>query len=450
MTLSAKPKTKYAKSGNVSIAYQVFGDGPLDLVYVPGWISHVEHMWEEPGYARFLARLAMFARVIIFDKRGTGLSDRDVGLPTLEERMDDVRAVMDAVGCERAAILGTSEGGNMSALFAATYPERTVALVVFGIFAKRLWSADYPWAPTPARREEWFKLLETDWGGIVDLPTLAPSRADDKAFAEWWATDLRLGASPSAAIALGRTNTEIDIRAILPAIRVPTLVLHRRSDADSKVEEGRYIAGQIPDAKLVELEGTDHLIFVGDVETVLDEIEEFLTGAHGSVELERILATILFTDIVGSTTQAAKLGDRRWQDLVHLHDRIVRQELARFRGREINTLGDGFVAAFDGPARAVRSALAIAAGVRQFGIEVRAGIHTGECEVSGNSLAGIALHIGARIAAMAGPGEVLVSHTVKDLVAGSGIVFVNRGIQPLRGVPGEWTLFAATSVERAS
>ena len=300
-----KPKTKYAKSGNVSIAYQVFGDGPLDLVYVPGWISHIEHGWEEPGYARFLARLATFARVIIFDKRGTGLSDRDTGLPTLEERMDDVRAVMDAVGSERAAILGTSEGGNMSALFAATYPERAVALVVFGIFAKRIWSADYPWAPKPAERERWFKLLETGWGGTVDLSTLAPTRANDEAFAEWWAAYLRLGASPSAALALGRSNTEIDIRAVLPAIRVPTLILHRRGDRDAKIEEGRYIAGRIPNAKLVELEGEDHLIFVGDVDTVLDEIEEFLTGARRSVELERVLATILFTDIVGSTSQAA-------------------------------------------------------------------------------------------------------------------------------------------------
>ena len=445
-----KPRTKYAKSGNVRIAYQVFGDGALDLVYVPGWISHVEHAWEEPGYARFLARLATFARVITFDKRGTGLSDHDSGLPTLEERMDDVRAVMDAVGSERAAILGTSEGGNMSALFAATYPERTVALVLFGIFAKRIWSADYPWAPKPAERERWFELIETEWGGTVDLSTLAPSRAGDEAFAEWWGAYLRLGASPGAALALGRSNTEIDIREVLTAIRVPTLVLHRRGDHDVKIEEARYIAARVPNAKLVELEGEDHLIFAGDVEAIIDEIEEFLTGARGSLEPQRVLATILFTDIVGSTSQAAKLGDRRWHDLLNLHDRTVRQELVRFRGREINTTGDGFVAAFDGPARAIRSALAIAAAVRQFGIDVRAGIHTGECEVSGTSLAGIALHIGARVAAIAGPGEVLVSHTVKDLVAGSGIVFANRGSHPLRGIPGEWTIFAATGAERAS
>lgn len=442
-----KPKTRYAKSGEVSIAYQVFGDGPLDLVYVPGWVSHVEHAWEEPGYARFLERLATFARVIVFDKRGTGLSDRDAGLPTLEERMDDVRAVMDAVGSERAAILGTSEGGNMSILFAATYPERTIALVVFGIFAKRIWSADYPWAPKPADREQWFKLLEADWGGVVDLSILAPSRVGDLTFVDWWATYLRLGASPSAALALGRTNTQIDVRAILPAIRVPTLVLHRRGDHDSKVEEGRYIAAHIPNAKLVELDGEDHLIFVGDVDAVLNEVEEFFTGARRSVEVDRILATIMFTDIVGSTSHAAKLGDRHWQDLLSLHDRTVRQEIGRFRGREINTMGDGFVAAFDGPARAIRSALAITAGVRQFGIEVRAGLHTGECEVRDESLTGIALHIGARISAMAGPGEVLVSHTVKDLVAGSGITFTERGSHPLRGVPGEWAIFAATGPE---
>ncbi len=438
-----KPRTRYAKSGNVNIAYQVFGDGARDLVYVPGWVTHVEYAWEEPSYARFLQRLASFARVIIFDKRGTGLSDRDTGLPTLEERMDDVRAVMDAVGSQRAAILGMSEGGNMSVLFAATYPQRTVALIIFGTFAKRIWSPDYPWAPTPEQREEWFKLIEQDWGGVVDLSTLCPSRATDPAFAEWWSTYLRLGASPSAALALGRTNTQIDTRAVLPAIRVPTLVLHRRGDRDANIEEGRYIAARIPNARFVELAGDDHLIFTGDSDTVVDEIEMFLTGMRRDPEIDRILATILYTDIVGSTTRAAEVGDRRWRDLLDRHHALVRDELRRFRGREVGIAGDGFVAAFDGPARAVRCAQAIVGSVRSLGLELRAGIHTGECEASGDTLAGIALHIGARVAAMAGPGEVLVSHTVKDLVAGAGISFDSRGTHVLRGVPGEWSIFAA-------
>src|SRR5262249_33001498 len=273
MGRAMKPKTRYAKNGSVSIAYQVFGQGPLDFVYVPGWISHVEYTWEHPAYAHFLERLGTFTRVIMFDKRGTGMSDRDVGFPTLEERMDDVRAVMDAVGSHRAALLGTSEGGNMSILFAATYPERVAALVVFSIFAKRIWSPDYPWAPTPEEREAWYRLLEQDWGGVTDLATLSPSSAADPAFAEWWATFLRMGASPGAALTLARTNTQIDIRPILPAVRVPTLVLHRRGDRDSRVEEGRYIAAQIPNAKLRELEGKDHLIFAGDVDGVVDEIE---------------------------------------------------------------------------------------------------------------------------------------------------------------------------------
>jgi class 3 adenylate cyclase len=445
-----KPKTRYAKNGAVSIAYQVFGQGSLDLVYVPGWISHVEYTWEQPAYAHFLERLGSFARVIMFDKRGTGLSDRDVGFPTLEERMDDVRAVMDAVGSQRAALLGTSEGGNMSVLFAATYPERVVALVVFAIFAKRIWSPDYPWAPTPEEREAWYRLLEQDWGGVTDLPVLAPSRATDLAFAEWWATFLRMGASPSAALTLARTNTQIDTRAILPAVRVPTLVLHRRGDRDSKVEEGRYIATQIPRAQLRELEGDDHLIFAGDVDGVVDEIEEFLTGVRPARDADRVLATILFTDIVDSTTRAAELGDQRWQELLGQHDRIVRQEIERLRGREMNTTGDGFIAAFDGPARAIRCALAATAAVQRLGLQIRAGIHTGECELHEGSLAGIALHICARISALAGPGEILVSRTVHDLVAGSGIGFADRGTRTLRGVPGEWPLLAVTGDRRAA
>ncbi|HZF36402.1 MAG TPA: adenylate/guanylate cyclase domain-containing protein [Candidatus Angelobacter sp.] len=444
-----KPKTRYAKNGGVSIAYQVFGQGPLDLVYVPGWISHVEYTWEQPACARLLERLSSFARVIMFDKRGTGLSDRDVGFPTLEERMDDVRAVMDTVGSERAALLGTSEGGNMSVLFAATYPERVVALVVFGIFAKRIWSPDYPWAPTPEQREGWYRLLEQDWGGVTDLATLAPSRAADPAFAEWWATFLRMGASPSAALTLARTNTQIDVRAVLPAVRVSTLVLHRRGDRDAKIEEGRYIAAQIPHAELRELEGEDHLIYAGDVDGVVDEIEEFLTGVRPARDADRVLATILFTDIVDSTVRAADLGDHRWQELLGQHHRIVRQEIERLRGREVNSTGDGFVATFDGPARAIRCALATAAAVQRLGLQIRAGIHTGECELREGALAGIALHICARISALAGPGEILVSRTVHDLVAGAGIGFADRGVRTLRGVPGEWPILAVTGDRKA-
>jgi pimeloyl-ACP methyl ester carboxylesterase len=441
MASLGKPRTRYAKSGRVSIAYQQFGSGSLDLVHVPGWVTHIEYNWEEPAYVRFLERLGSFVRVIMFDKRGTGLSDRDCGLPSLEERMDDVRAVMDAAGVERAAIFGASEGGNMSALFAATYPERVVALVLFGCFAKRIWSPDYPWAPTPEERQKWFDLIEQDWGGVVDIATLAPSRADDPAFADWWATYLRMSASPSAALSLAHANTQIDTRHILSTIRVPTLVLHRRNDRDVHLAEAELIASSIPGARLVVLEGEDHLVWVGDQASLLDEVEEFLTGARREREIDRVLKTILFTDIVGSTLRAADLGDRAWHDMLGRHDAAVRNALARFRGQEINTAGDGFVASFDGPARAIRCALAIKGAVRPFGIDIRAGIHSGECYIEDGALSGIALHIGARVAAMGQAGEVLVSSTVKDLVAGAGITFAERGVHVLKGVPGEWPIF---------
>ena len=437
------PETRYAKSGEIHIAYQVVGRGDLDLVFVPGWISHVESVWEEPSYARFLNRLASFSRLIMFDKRGTGMSDRDAGLPTLEERMDDVRAVMDAVGSERAAIFGTSEGGNMSVLFATTYPERTIALITFGIFAKRIRSDDYPWAPTPEQREAWYAQLEREWGGPAELETLAPTVAGDRRFASWWGTYLRHGASPRAALTLARTNTLIDVRDILPTIRVPTLVLHRTGDRDVSVEEGRYIAERIPGATFVELPGHDHLVFVGDQDALLDEIEEFLTGVRRGPEPDRVLATVLFTDLVGSTERAAELGDRRWRDLLERHNAIVRRALGRFRGREVDAAGDGFLATFDGPARAIRCARWIADELGRLGLAVRAGLHTGECELVDGSVRGIAVHIGARVAGKAGPGEVLVSSTVKDLVAGSGIAFDDRGEHELKGVPGRWRLFVA-------
>jgi class 3 adenylate cyclase len=438
-------ETRYAKNGDVHIAYQVVGDGPLDLVYVPGWISHLEYAWEEPSHARFLERLASFSRLIMFDKRGTGMSDREVDVPALEERMDDVRAVMDEVASERAAIFGISEGGNMSVLFAATHPDRTVALVTFGIFAKRIRSEDYPWAPTPEERQRWYESLEREWGGPAELRTLAPTVAEDERFARWWATYLRHGASPRAALTLARTNTQIDVRDVLPTITVPTLVIHRTGDRDVKIEEARYIAGRIPRARLVELSGEDHLAYVGDQDAVLDEIEEFLTGVRRGPEPDRVLATVLFTDIVGSTERAAELGDRRWRDLLDQHHATIRRALSRFRGREVDTAGDGFLATFDGPARAVRCARSIIEEIRGLGVEIRAGLHTGECEVAGEGIRGIAVHIGARVAGVAAPGEVLVSSTVKDLVAGSGIRFEDRGERELKGVPGRWRLFAAVS-----
>ena len=440
------PKTEYARSGDVHIAYQVVGQGPLDLVYVPGWVSHVEQAWEEPTLARFLCRLSSFSRLIVFDKRGTGLSDRvpDDKLPTLEQRMDDLRAVMDAAGSERAAVFGVSEGGNLCALFAATYPERTTSLVMFGCFAKRIWSPDYPWAPTPEQRQQEYELVEREWGNLMDLARYVPSKIGDQAFARRLTAYMRGAASPGAAVALLRMNTQIDIRLVLPTIRVPTLVIHRTGDRDANVEEGRWLAARIPGARFVELPGDDHLPWVGDQDAILDEIQEFLTGIRQSPELDRALATVLFTDIVGSTELAARLGDRAWQALLEQHHALVRRELDRFRGREVDTAGDGFFATFDGPARASRCACSIRDAVRQLGIEVRAGVHTGEVELTGEKIGGIAVHIGARVAATARASEVLVSSTVKDLVAGSGIGFTDRGIHELKGIPGEWHLFAAT------
>lgn len=442
-----EPVTHYAESGEASIAYQVIGEGPLDLVYVSGWISNIELMWEEPGHARFLNRLASFSRLLLIDKRGTGLSDRvpESELPTLEQRMDDVRAVMDAVGSDRAALLGHSEGGNMAMLFAATYPQRTVALITFGVFAKRVWSADYPWAPTPAQRQRWYSQIRQGWGGVVDLSDLAPSVADDEGFLRWWAAYLRRSASPSAALTLARMNTQIDVRDVLPVIRIPTLILHRTGDRDARIEEARYIAAHIPDAKLVELPGVDHLPWVGDQDSILDEVQEFLTGIRRGPAADRVLVTVLFTDVVGATAHAAQLGDRRWRDLLSRHYATVRHELRRYRGNEVQTAGDGFLATFDGPARAIRCACAIRDRAHDDGLSIRAGLHTGECELMGSDIGGIAVHIGARVAALARSDEVLVSSTVKDLVVGSGMEFEERGQHALKGVPGSWRLFSVSS-----
>jgi pimeloyl-ACP methyl ester carboxylesterase len=439
------PETRYAKSGDLNIAYQVVGEGPFDLIYVPGWISNVELMWEEPAHAHVLERLLRFSRLILFDKRGTGLSDPVSldRLPTLEERMDDVRAVLDAVGSQRTAVFGFSEGGLMSVLFAATYPERVTALVLYGIFAKRIWSEDYPWAPTPEARRREIDALERNWAETMDLDQLAPSESE--AFKRRLATYFRRSASPGAAVALMRMNTELDVRNVLPSIQVPTLVLHRRDDCDAKVEEGRWIAGRIPGAKYVELAGDAHTLWAGDTDALVDEIEEFLTGVRRGPEPDRVLATVLFTDIVGSTDHATRLGDRRWRGLLDEHHGRVRRELERYRGLEVDTAGDGFFASFDGPARAIRAACAIRDSVAPLGIEIRAGLHTGECEVLQDKIAGIAVNTGARVAGEAGPGEVLVSSTVRDLVAGSGIQFEDRGVFELKGVPGEWRLYAVSA-----
>jgi pimeloyl-ACP methyl ester carboxylesterase len=440
------PRTEYARSGELHIAYQVVGDGPLDLVYVPGWVSHLDLAWQEPTLARFLGRLASFSRLILFDKRGTGLSDRvpNAKLPSLEERMDDLRAVMDAAGSERAAVFGFSEGGNLSTLFAATYPERTTALVMFGTFSKRIRSDDYPWAPTAEEREQQCADIARDWGDRMDLDRYVPSRLEDEGFVGRLSAYFRSAASPGAAAALLRMNSAIDTRHVLPAIHVPTLVIHRTGDRSVNVEEGRWMAGQIPGARFVELPGEDHMPWVGDQDAILDEVQEFLTGVRPDREPDRVLATVLVTDIVGSTRHATKLGDRAWCDLLDRHHSIVRWELAAFRGREIDTAGDGFLATFDGPARAVGCACRIRDAVKPLGLEIRAGLHTGEIELADGKVRGIAVHTGARIASAAQAGEILVSSTVKDLVAGSGIRFEDRGEHALRDIPRAWRLYAAT------
>jgi class 3 adenylate cyclase len=438
-----EPETHYARSGHVRIAYQVVGNGPLDLVVVPGYISNLDHIWDEPGLAHFLSRLSAFSRLILFDKRGTGLSDRLGDLPTLEERMDDVRAVMDAVGSKQAALFGISEGGAMSILFAATYPERTRALVLYGSYGH------FPtWVLPPEKFDAFINFIEKAWGTGASLNVFAPSKVSDERFKKWWSRFERLGASPSAATALMRMNNEIDIRHVLSAIRVPTLVLHRTGDLRVNVEAGRYLGSNIPGARYIELPGADHVPWVGEVDQLADEIEEFLTGSRADVEPDRVLATVLFTDIVDSTKRAVELGDRRWRILLEQHDGIVRQELGRYRGREIKTLGDGFLATFDGPARAVRCALSIAGAVRSIGLEVRSGVHTGEVEVRGEDIGGVAVHIAARIAAMANTGEVLVSSTVRDLVAGSNLSFCERGARALKGLLEPVRLFSVDIDQR--
>ena len=431
------PKTHYAKSGDVHIAYQVVGAGPFDLVFMPGFVSNLDHSWEWPQLARMLNRLASFSRLILFDKRGTGLSDRVAGIATLEQRMDDVRAVMDAVGSERAAIFGISEGGAMSTLFAATYPERTRALALFGAYASYT-----TWVLSHDRIPAFIQIIESNWGTGATVEIFAPEMANDPAFRDWWARFERLGASPQAVINLTRMNADIDIRAILPSIRVPTLIVHRTGDTRVSVEAGRYFAAHIPGAVYVELAGRDHAAWAGDSDAAIDTIERFLTGTVVTADADRVLATVMFTDIVGSTRQAAALGDRDWRMLLDRHRAVARSEFGRHRGREVQNTGDGFLVTFDGPARAIRCADAVRDAVRPLGLDLRIGVHTGEITIDGSDISGIAVHLAARVADAARAGEVLVSGTVKDLVAGSGIRFTDRGTHALKGFEGEMRLYA--------
>jgi len=437
-------RTRYARNGDLHIAYQVVGDGP-DLLLMPGWISHVEAGWQEPVIARFLERLASFSRLILMDKRGTGLSDPHPGgsAPSLEERMDDVRTVLDAAGSRRAYLFGISEGGPMNTLFAATYPERSAGLILLGTYARLLRDDDYPEGTDPALLEPFLERIRAGWGEGAGTTAIAPSHAHDAAFRAAFGRFQRNGASPGMAVSLLRLNAAIDVRHVLPAVRLPTLVLHRQDDRFVPATLGRHLAAHIPGARYVELPGGDHLYFAGDPTPILDAVEEFVTGRPAATEPDRVLATILLSDLVDSTRHATTLGDRRWRDLLDQHDALIRREVERARGRVVKSTGDGTLATFDGPARAVRCAQAIVAGIRTLGVETRVGLHTGECERRGDDVGGIAVHIAARVAALAGAGEVLCSGTVRDLVAGSGLDFEARGRQELRGLPGQWALFAA-------
>jgi class 3 adenylate cyclase len=440
------PQTRYARSGDLHIAYQVVGEGPIDLVYVPSWISAMEHYWEEPLVARYFNRLASFSRLILFDRRGCGMSDPLSRAPTLEEQMDDVVAVMDAAGSERAGVFALLEGGAMAALFAATHPERTSALVLYEAQPRMAWAPDYDWALRREEREEYLRDGVPAWGDGSRLTVLSPQGAENARLREWFGKLERLAASPGMAVKMMRMNAEVDVRAVLPSIKVPTLVLHRAGDKMIDIRHSRYLAEHIPDARFVELPGEQALMFGSGASDELDEIEEFLTGARHAAHGERILATVMFSDIVDSTARAAELGDRRWRDLLQSLETAVGRELMRWRGRAVKSMGDGFLATFDGPARAIRCATAIRDAARaQFGLEVRSGLHTGEIEMIGNDVGGIAVHIGARVGSSAGPGEVLVSGTVKDLVVGSGISFEDRGERELKGVPGSWRLFAVAA-----
>src|SRR5215467_5837099 len=434
-----QPSTHYARSGDVRIAYQVVGNGPIDLVFVPGFISNLDIHWEDPGYAHLLRRLGAFSRLIMLDKRGTGLSDRvdTHHLPSLETRMDDVRAVMDAVGSQRAALLGASEGGPMAILFAATYPKRTRALLLYGAYAHF-----YSWVLSPTKLQAFITRAENTWGTGQSLVSFAPGMMDRQRFCDWWARYERVSASPAAVVALARMNAEIDVRPVLSAVRVPTLVLHRRDDVRVNVAGGRYLAGHIPGAKLVELPGSDHLIWVGDVDRIVDEIEEFLTGARPKTEHDRVLATIVVADIVDAARCAAERGDRQWVDLVRSYRVGAQAEIDRYNGRTIGMRADGTTASFDGPARALRCAMAMTDAAERIGLTIRCGAHTGELEMSEDEVGGLAVHMAAQIAAAARPGETLASGIVRDLVAGSGLRFGEPRSTTLAGIAGSLRLHA--------
>jgi pimeloyl-ACP methyl ester carboxylesterase len=441
-----RPQTRYAQSGDAAIAYQVVGDGPIDVVLALGYATHLDMQWEAPMFARFFDRISSFSRLILFDKRGCGLSDPVSEVPTLEQRVDDVRAVMDAAGSERAAMIGISEGGPMCILFAAAHPERVSALVLHGAMARTTEAPDYPWAsPADALRESADEFIAPYWGqdarGMVEL--FAPSLADDPQVVEYTARMERAAASPAMIRKIFEMFIDIDVRAILPTIQVPTLVMHRHGDRIVNRRAGRDLAARIPGARYVEFDGLDHLPWAGDAEPVLGEIEEFLTGARSAPEHDRVLATVMFTDIVGSTERASQLGDAHWGELLAAHQAAMQRDVARFKGRHVKSLGDGCLATFDGPARAIHCGHAIVQTARASGLEVRIGLHSGEVELTADDVSGIAVHIAARVGALAGAGEVLVSSTVKDLVAGSGIPFEDRGTHSLKGISDEWRLLAA-------
>ncbi len=438
-----KPVTKYTKSGRINIAYQVIGNGPIDIVYVPGWVSNIDLMWGSPRLVNFFKGLTKFARLILFDKRGTGLSDRVTELSTLEERMDDIRAVMDAVNSERAVLFGHSEGGSVSALFAATYPMRTLALITFGVFAKRIYSEDYPWAPTKEERQKVYDMIENCWGsGEMNLASLAPSMAKDKVFMDWLAHYFRSGASPSAALALTKMNTQVDILDILNTIEVPTLLMCRTNDIDVKVEESKFMSHHIKGSKFVEFKGDDHLFWVGDTHEVLNEITEFLTGARPVEKYERMLSTILFTDIADSTSKLIELGDLGWLEILNKHNEIVRKTVHQFRGRLIKRAGDGFLATFDGPSKAVHCGLAIRKAIKPLDIEIRQGVHTGECIYTDeNNIAGLAINVSSKVQRMANKNEILITSTVKKLLSGAGLDFSSAGVVQIKGLKETFDLF---------
>jgi class 3 adenylate cyclase len=451
-----RPRTRYARSGDYHIAFQVLGEGPVDLVYVPGWVSHLDLYWEEPSVVRFFDLLASFSRLIVFDKRGIGLSDPVAGaaMPALEERMDDVRAVLDAVGSERAAVLGQGYGCPIAMLFAASHPERVSELVLYAPTAKAgLRTDDYPWGTTPEQQAQWEETHHawgTDEFAATWVARLAPSMAEDARFVDWAGRVMRTSASPATASAFTRMNAMMDVRDVLPLIRVPTLVLEREENAPPKgpldmppIEEAAWIAERIPGARLIVVPGRDYLPWVGDQDSIVDEVASFVAGEVPDRAAERVLLTVLFTDIVGSTRLAAELGDRKWREQLERHYAIVARELERHRGREVDRAGDGVLATFDGPARAIRCALALSSELRAEGVEIRAGVHAGEVELLGDRIGGIAVHVGARVMSQAQAGEVLVTSTVRDLVAGSGVELEDRGARELKDVEGEWRLFAA-------